>query len=158
MSRTASERRSPAALPASSPVRPPIISHTLRAVAIEGANLIPVARMTNGIATQPRSVLALLVYHYAVGIFASREIESALWKDAQFRALCHDDFPDWRQLRRFRRLNHEAVRKCLMHVLAAQSHTESRDEHATMDSQHWFAEADRRLTAAIWIDDLLADA
>lgn len=157
MSKTTSEGRGTAVLPARSPARPSIISHTLRAVAIEGVNLILVARMTNGIATQPRSVLALLVYHYAIGIFASREIESALWSDAQFRSLCHDDFPDWRQLRRFRRLNHDAVRKCLVHVLAARSCTEIREEHADADSRHWLAEADRRLTAAIWIDDLLAD-
>jgi hypothetical protein len=158
MNRTASEGRSQAAFPARAQARAPIVSHILRAIDVEDINLIPVARVTNNLATQPRSILALLVYHYAIGTLASREIESALWSDAPLRSLCHGDLPDGRQLRRFRRLNHDAVQKCLAHVLAAQSHNATtREEGASVDSRHWCAEANRRLTAAVWIDSMLAD-
>src|SRR5262245_32092749 len=73
--------------------RPPLISHIRRAVDLESNDLIPVLRLKNGIATQPRSLLALLVYHYAIGVLPSREIASALWSDPQLRLLCDDDFP-----------------------------------------------------------------
>lgn len=135
--------------------RPPIISQIRRAVDSESAGLIPV-RVKNSIATQPRSLLALLVYHYATGVMPSREITSALWSDPQLRLLCDDDFPDWRQLRRFRRLNHDAVRKCLADVLSGQSEALATREAHACDAD-WFAEAERRLDAAIWLDGMLAD-
>ena len=150
MSRTTNDGRSPTASPARSPTRSPIISHILKAIEIEGGHLMPVARVANGLADQPRSVLALLVYHYTIGILASREIESSLWSDAPLRSLCRDDLPDWRRLRRFRRLNHGAVRNCLAHVLAAQSHDAAEPkEDATVDSRRWFAEANGGVYTAI---------
>ena len=135
--------------------RPSIISHIRRAVDIESDGLIPV-RVKNTIATQPRSLLALLVYHYAMGVMPSREIASALWNDPQLRLLCDDDFPDWRQFRRFRRLNHDAVRKCLAQVLSGQSETAATRQAQACDAD-WFAEAEQRLTSAIWLDSMLAD-
>jgi hypothetical protein len=136
--------------------RPPIISHIRRAVDLEGNDLIPVVRLKNSMATQPRSLLALLVYHYANGIMASREIAAALWRDPPLRLLCRDDFPDWRQLRRFRRVNHDAVRKCLAQVLAGHSEAGATREAQVGDAD-WFAEAEQRLTSAIWLDNMLAD-
>jgi hypothetical protein len=154
MTITREGRRGEASL-AEARARPPIISHILRAVDVESDDLLPV-RVKNSMATQPRSLLALLVYHYAIGVLPSREIAAALWGDPQLRLLCDDDFPDWRQLRRFRRLNHDAVRKCLAQVLFGQSEAVATRESHVCDTD-CFAEAEQRLTSAIWLDSMLAD-
>lgn len=155
MHSTTREGRSGEASLAEPRARPPIISYIRRAVDHESNDLIPV-RVKNSIATQPRSLLALLVYHYAIGVMPSREIAAALWSDPQLRLLCDDDFPDWRQLRRFRRLNHDAVRKCLAQVLSGPSEAAAARGAQACDAD-WFAEAERRLTSAIWLDSMLVE-
>ena len=155
MQSTIREGRSGEASWAETRTRPPIISQIRQAVDAESNDLNPV-RVKNSVATQPRSLLALLVYHYAIGVMPSRDIAAALWSDPQLRLLCDDDFPDWRQLRRFRRLNHDAVRKCLAQVLSGQSEPGATREAQACDTD-WLVEAERRLTSAIWLDSMLAD-
>jgi hypothetical protein len=111
---------------------------------------MPVTRSTASLAVQPRSVLALLVYHYAQGVLASHDIESTLWTDPHLRLLCRDEFPDWRQLRRFRRLNHGIVCNCLTHVLAEAPNLTAKDSLASN-------EAEQRLSEAAFLDNLFAD-
>ena len=70
---------------------------------VDESALRPVARRDSGVACQPRTLLALLMYCYARGIYGSVTIERLMHKDGAFRALCHDEFPGARMLRRFRR-------------------------------------------------------
>ena len=52
----------------------------------------------------PEPVLrTLIVFCYSVGVFASRDIESAARLDSSIRYLCANDFPRWQDLRKFRR-------------------------------------------------------
>lgn len=79
---------------------------------IEDDELVPPAT-TPGLAFQPRSMLAMLVYCYANGIYGSWDVEQKMYEDPDFRALCGREYPDWRRLRRFRRENHEVLRRTL---------------------------------------------
>ena len=44
-----------------------------------------------------------MAFCYAIGVFASRDIESATRLDSSIRYLCANDFPHWQDLRKFRR-------------------------------------------------------
>ena len=56
----------------------------------------------------PRMMLALLVYAYSTGVFASRRIERRTYEDIAFRYLAGDQHPDFRTIAAFRR-NHLAA-------------------------------------------------
>lgn len=60
-----------------------------------------------------KALLAILTYCYANGVFGSEEAEWMMREDAAFKALCGNQLPDWRQLRRFRRHNHPALHQTL---------------------------------------------
>lgn len=92
-------------------------------VMIDEGQMMPVAEAEAGTALQPRSMLAVLVYCYAAGIFASEAIAELMQEDTQFRALCGDAYPDWHQLRRFRRLNRSLIQHCLEELLAQERGT-----------------------------------
>lgn len=79
---------------------------------IEDDELVPPGT-TPGLAFQPRSMLAMLVYCYASGIYGSWDVEQKMYEDPEFRALCGREYPDWRRLRRFRRENREVLRRTL---------------------------------------------
>src|SRR5215472_12724660 len=49
------------------------------------------------------SLLALLIYGYAVGMRSSRRIERACTEDVAFRVVCAQDVPDHATIARFRR-------------------------------------------------------
>lgn len=65
----------------------------------------------------PRMMLALLVYCYANGIFSSRRIERATYRDVAVRYLTADTHPDHDTIARFRRENFEAVAECFVAIL-----------------------------------------
>jgi len=65
----------------------------------------------------PRVMLALLVYCYANGIFGSRRIERATYRDIAVRYLTGDTHPDHDTICTFRRGNGEAVRQAFAEVL-----------------------------------------
>src|SRR5208283_3421335 len=65
----------------------------------------------------PRVMLALLVYCYANGIFGSRRIERATYRDIAVRYLTGDTHPDHDTICAFRRGNGEAVRQAFAEVL-----------------------------------------
>ncbi len=66
----------------------------------------------------PRMMLALLVYCYANGIFSSRKIELATYRDVAVRYLTADTHPDHSTICEFRTSNQEAVAEGFLHVLA----------------------------------------
>jgi len=62
-------------------------------------------------------MLTLTTYSYAIGIFASRDIEAAIYKDQTLRYICARQYPTWHDIRRFRRMHRELVQKILGSVL-----------------------------------------
>jgi transposase len=65
----------------------------------------------------PRMMLALLIYCYANGIFSSRPIGKATYRDIAVRYLTADTHPDHDSIATFRRENFDAVAACFAHVL-----------------------------------------
>lgn len=65
----------------------------------------------------PRMMLALLIYCYANGIFGSRRIERATYRDIAVRYLTGNTHPDHDTIAKFRRENFEAMAECFIRVL-----------------------------------------
>jgi transposase len=65
----------------------------------------------------PRMMLALLIYCYANGVFGSRRIEAATYRDIAVRYLCADTHPDHDTICKFRRENVEAISASFVRVL-----------------------------------------
>jgi transposase len=65
-----------------------------------------------GAARHPKTMVALLLYAYCVGVRSSRRIEAACLTDVAFRVVCANTAPDHTTVARFRR-RHEAALKTL---------------------------------------------
>ncbi len=65
----------------------------------------------------PRMMLALLIYCYANGVFGSRRIEAATYRDIAVRYLCADTHPDHDTICKFRRENVDAISTSFVQVL-----------------------------------------
>ena len=65
----------------------------------------------------PHLMLALLIYCYANGLFSSRRIERATYRDVAVRYLTADTHPDHDTICAFRRNNMEAIAKAFVEVL-----------------------------------------
>ncbi len=65
----------------------------------------------------PHMMLALLIYSYANGLFSSRKIERATYRDVAIRYLCAGTHPDHDTICKFRRENLEAFRESFVDVL-----------------------------------------
>ena len=120
--------------------------------------LRPVAQREAGLAFQPKTLLALLSYCYARQIYGSAHIEDDMARDAKFRQLCHDEFPDAAVLRRFRRENREPVRLCLTAALGFLAEQKVEAGVVTKVSPaHLAEEATRRITMSMFIDSMELD-
>jgi len=65
----------------------------------------------------PRMMLALLIYCYASGIFGSRRIERATYRDLAVRYLTGDTHPDHDTICAFRRANGQVITEAFVEVL-----------------------------------------
>ena len=65
----------------------------------------------------PHVMLSLLIYCYANGVFSSRRIERATYRDIAVRYLTGDTHPDHDTIAKFRRENFDGVAACFVHVL-----------------------------------------
>lgn len=65
-----------------------------------------------GAAHHPKTMVALLVYAYCLGVRSSRQIERACHVDVGFRVICAGLFPDHTTIARFRQ-RHEAALKSI---------------------------------------------
>lgn len=74
-------------------------------------------RGTGSAQYHPRMMLALLVYCYANGIFSSRRIERASYRDIGVRYVTANTHPDHDTICKFRRENLEAVQSGFVEVL-----------------------------------------
>ena len=90
---------------------------------VEAMNRVPMSafvvneRGTGSAQYHPRMMLALLVYCYANGIFGSRRIERATYRDIGVRYVASNSHPDHETICAFRRNNFEAVAKAFEQVL-----------------------------------------
>lgn len=88
--------------------------------AIEGMNLPMLKVNVRGCGSAqypPKMMLALLIYCYAHGIFGSRRIEHATYRDVAVRYLTGDTHPDHDTICKFRRENLESIAACFLEVL-----------------------------------------
>ncbi len=88
--------------------------------AVEGMDLRSFkvnGRGTGSAQYPPHMMLSLLVYCYANGIFSSRRIERATYRDIAVRYLTGDTHPDHDTICTFRRENFAAVADCFVRVL-----------------------------------------
>ena len=74
-------------------------------------------RGTGSAQYHPRMMLALLIYAYANGVFGSRRIERATYRDIGFRFLTADLHPDHDTIAKFRRENLAVFAECFLQVL-----------------------------------------
>jgi transposase len=65
----------------------------------------------------PRMMLALLIYCYANGVFGSRRIERATYRDLAVRYQTGDTHPDHDTICSFRRANGEVIKAAFLEVL-----------------------------------------
>ena len=65
----------------------------------------------------PKMMLALLIYCYCNGVFSSRRIEMATYRDIAVRYLTGNTHPDHDTIAAFRRRNFDAVAACFLQVL-----------------------------------------
>ena len=65
----------------------------------------------------PKMMLALLIYCYANGIFSSRRIERATYRDVAVRLLAADTHPDHDTICKFRRENFDAIGEAFLQLL-----------------------------------------
>ena len=65
----------------------------------------------------PQMMMALLIYCYAHGVFSSRRIEAATYRDVSVRFITGDTHPDHDVIAAFRRSNYELFVKCFVKVL-----------------------------------------
>ena len=74
-------------------------------------------RGTGSAQYHPRTMLALLIYCYANGLFGSRRIERAPYRDVGVRYVTANCHPDHDTICKFRRENFEAVSEAFLQVL-----------------------------------------
>jgi transposase len=65
----------------------------------------------------PRLMVKLLVYGYAVGVTSSRKLERATYRDVAVRMLCADQHPDFRSIARFRERHLHALGELFVQAL-----------------------------------------
>ncbi len=66
---------------------------------------------------EPRMMLALVIYCYANGIFSSRRIERATYRDVAVRFVAANTHPDHDTIATFRRRNEQAFKAAFLQVL-----------------------------------------
>ena len=89
--------------------------------AVETMNLSALAVNQRGSGSKqypPRMMLALVIYCYANGLFGSRRIERATYRDVAVRYLTGDTHPDHDTICAFRRENGGAVKQAFSEVLS----------------------------------------
>ena len=119
--------------------------------------LRPVARADAGLAYHPKSLLSVLAYCYAWEVYSSTDIENWMMRDQVFREACHNEFPNARQLRNFRRHNGDALKECVAEALRWLSENTRANLPAPSDDERYTAEAQRRIEMARFVDSVELD-
>lgn len=110
---------------------------------------------------QPRMMMTLLTYCYAVGRYGSQDIEQATRTDPTVRYICAREYPDERAIRHFRRYNRPLIQHCLAFVLqqlwdwkrdAGELDYDGADGREIKPNRHIAAEVNNRLEIASFTD------
>ncbi len=81
-------------------------------------NAFHVSRTGSGKAQyHPRMMVALLIYSYAIGVFSSRKIEQATYRNVSVRFIAANSHPDHDTIAKFRRDNGPAFEAAFTHIL-----------------------------------------
>jgi len=86
-----------------------VIKHVAEEVAKSAAPVLP----KDGGALPPPQMLGAVSYCYAKGVYTSEDIEAKMRRDPKLREALHGEVPDANAIRRFRRLNRDAIRRTL---------------------------------------------
>ena len=93
-----------------------LLKITLQAV-VDTAFVRPLSSASGQIPLSIPMMLTLVTYSYACGIYGSRDIESAIYKERTLRYICARQYPTWKEIRRFRRLHRDLLQKTLGSLL-----------------------------------------
>ena len=87
----------------------------IRRAAVETVeqSAVPVVAPSVGNKLPAREMLGAIVYCYAKGIFSSQDIEERMMRDAGLRQSLSGEVPDANAIRRFRRMNRQAIHATL---------------------------------------------
>ena len=125
---------------------------------VDGNRLRSVAPLDGGLACQSRTLLTLLTYCYARQIYSSADVMALLRADVNFVQLCHDELPDARTIRRFRRENRESLQLCLEAALRFVAEQKVADGIVTrVNEDQIVEEARRRIIMAMFVDSVDVD-
>ena len=96
--------------------------HLARFIAdvIDGLDLGGMSRAYRGTGSasyHPRTLLSILVYGYATGVFSSRKLERATWDSVAFRYIAGGEHPDHDTIATFRRRFLKDIEKLFVDVL-----------------------------------------
>ncbi len=78
----------------------------------------PVVVPKDGGSIPAKAMLGVVSYCYTKGVYASEDIERELVKEPLVREVAHGDLPRPEDIRRFRRLNREAIQQTVEKALA----------------------------------------
>src|ERR1700675_3613021 len=87
---------------------------------IDGLDLGRMSRAYRGTGSasyHPRTLLSILVYGYATGVFSSRKLERATWDSVAFRYIAGGEHPDHDTIATFRRRFLKDIEKLFVDVL-----------------------------------------
>src|SRR6202046_2492794 len=87
---------------------------------IDGLDLGRMSRAYRGTGSAsypPRTLLSILVYGYATGVFSSRKLERATWDSVAFRYIAGGEHPDHDTIATFRRRFLKDIEKLFVDVL-----------------------------------------
>jgi hypothetical protein len=128
--------------------------------------------LTGGDTMASETLMTLMVYCYAIGVYASRDIERRCLEDVVLAGLCANNPPDARALGRFRRTHRQWLKQCIAHICEqalrirfgdAESEPPLADYYVALALDRWFEplcvpsppdEAEHRLGKASFIDGM----
>ena len=128
--------------------------------------------LASGETIASETLMTLLVYCYAIGIYASRDIERRCVEDAALKSVCEGNLPDARTVGRFRKVHRQPLKQCIAHICEqallirfgdAQSEPPVADYYVALALDRWFEplcvasppdEAEDRLGKASFIDGM----
>lgn len=119
------------------PVGDPGITVMIHRASIEAADqsLTPIVVPHEGGALPPKEMLGAVSYCYAKGVYESEEIERKMLRDPTLRDSVHGEVPDANTIRRFRRLNRDAIQQTLEKAFGFMRRKEKADSSKRLEGQ-----------------------
>jgi hypothetical protein len=128
--------------------------------------------LAGGNAMVSDTLMMLMVYCYAIGVYASRDIERRCVEDPALGSICDKNPPDEKTVGRFRKTHRETLKQCIAHICRqallirfgdGESEPPLADYYVALALDRWFEplcvasppdEAEERLGRASFIDGM----